>query len=297
MGVPLITIFTPTYNRALYLPKLYQSLCSQTNKSFKWLIVDDGSGDDTQTLVATFKEEKKIVIDYIYQNNQGKHIAINTGVANASSELFFIVDSDDFLLPTSIETLLKVHENNKHRPHYAGVVGRRVKPDGSFLGPKLKEESTYIDFLSFCYNNQFFGDLAEAYLTKVLKAYPFPVIANEKFIAEGIVWYRIAQKYKLFFFNQGIYVSEYLQEGLTNNVAKIRMKSPKLSMLYYSEYASYSQLNIKAKIKAVTNFWRFSFHDQTTSFFNKLKKISFLYSIIGLPLGYAMYLRENNTIK
>ena len=86
---PILTIFTPTYNRAYILPKLYESLIKQTNKNFIWLIVDDGSDDNTEDIIKKWKEENYIDIEYIKQHNQGKHIAHNTGVDNCKTELFF----------------------------------------------------------------------------------------------------------------------------------------------------------------------------------------------------------------
>ena len=100
----LITIFTPTYNRAYTLPKLYESLKIQTNQNFDWVIVDDGSTDDTEVLIKSFIDEGIIKITYIKQKNQGKHIAINTGVTLAKGDFFIVIDSDDYLLENCIET-------------------------------------------------------------------------------------------------------------------------------------------------------------------------------------------------
>ena len=94
-----MTVFTPTYNRAYILPKLYDSLCQQTVKSFEWLIVDDGSVDNTQELVEKWIEEKKIEIRYFKQANGGKQRAHNLGVEKSKEEIFVCVDSDDYVLP------------------------------------------------------------------------------------------------------------------------------------------------------------------------------------------------------
>ena len=93
----MITIFTPTYNRAYILPILFESLKIQTVKEFEWIIVDDGSTDNTESLIYKFKEECNFSIRYFKKENQGKHIAINFGVEKAKGNLFFIVDSDDYI--------------------------------------------------------------------------------------------------------------------------------------------------------------------------------------------------------
>ena len=92
-----LTIFTPTYNRANTLGRLYESLKIQSNQDFEWLIVDDGSSDDTQALIDSFIEEQILSIRYIKQSNAGKQAAWNNAVLNAQGEFFCGVDSDDAL--------------------------------------------------------------------------------------------------------------------------------------------------------------------------------------------------------
>ncbi|MCS2864766.1 glycosyltransferase family 2 protein [Bacteroides thetaiotaomicron] len=102
----MVTVFTPTYNRAYILNDLYQSLCRQTCRKFEWLIVDDGSTDNTEGLVASWLDEGKMSLRYIKQPNGGKHRAINKGIQEANGDLFFIVDSDDYLAKNAIERIL-----------------------------------------------------------------------------------------------------------------------------------------------------------------------------------------------
>ena len=97
-----ITVFTPAFNRAKLLPRLYKSLKNQSSINFEWVIVDDGSQDETQQVVQKFIDEGVLPINYVYQDNKGKHFAINRGVKEANGELFWIVDSDDYLPPNAI---------------------------------------------------------------------------------------------------------------------------------------------------------------------------------------------------
>lgn len=290
MDCKLITVFTPTYNRSSYLKRLYESLLSQSLKDFEWLIVDDGSKDDTKAVVAQFQAEQKINLRYVYQPNAGKHIAINTGVEHADGILFFIVDSDDILPEHSLQTVATHYQLHKAKEDFGGVVGRRLSMDNKMIGTVSSFDTKYDSTLNLRYKFNIWGDFAEVYLTSVLKEFPFPDMENERFVPEGIVWNRIAQKYKVFFINEGIYNGEYLADGLTSKMVKIRMRSPRLSMQYYVDLASY-QVPFKEKIKAYINFWRFAFHSKT-SYFKNITTLGMVASVIGIPFGFLMYLKD-----
>jgi len=134
------------------------------------------------------------------------------------------------------------------------------------------------------------GDLSEVFRTQVLREFPFPQIEGERFCPEALVWNRIAQQYKLLYFNQPIYIAEYQSTGLSAKIVKIRMQSPQASMLTYSELASY---NIPAleKLKAILNFWRFSWNSKAP-LAAKRRMISSWFSVIAGPLGYILYLND-----
>lgn len=141
----LLTIFTPTYNRGYVLGKLYESLCKQTCFKFEWLIVDDGSEDDTSAKVKKWmKENDKFKIRYIYQNNQGKQLAFNTGVENCELEYFFCVDSDDYLTDNAVEEIYKILPNIKEK-RIAGIVALRGTdknlPIGTQMPRKIRNSS------------------------------------------------------------------------------------------------------------------------------------------------------------
>ena len=122
-----ITIFTPTYNRGEFLKKIYKTLCNQTCKKFIWLIVDDGSVDDTEYIVQQFLKDSIIDIKYIKQSNGGKYRAHNTAVKNCDSNYFLILDSDDNLSPNAIEILTDLIKKIKNEKDICGIVGCRFK--------------------------------------------------------------------------------------------------------------------------------------------------------------------------
>ena len=285
----IFTVFTPTYNRAYMLPKLYNSLVQQIDQNFEWIIIDDGSEDETETLVKTWIDENKLHIKYFKQLNGGKHRAINMGVNEANGKLFFIVDSDDYLPKTAVQQVLENFKIVGNQSKIAGVAGRRLFQSGKIVGNSTFD-TLISNSLDIRYLHKVSGDLVEVFRTDVLKQFPFPEIENEKFCPEALVWNRIAQNYKLLFFNQGIYITEYLADGLTSKIVKIRMQSPIASMLCYSELASY-KIPLTQKIKATINFWRFAFSSKI-SFFKKLNQVNFSLSIIALPLGLLMHVKD-----
>lgn len=253
----LITIFTPTYNRAILLPRLYESLKKQTFDDFEWIIVDDGSTDDTEKVCNEFINKKNsFPIRYIKQENGGKHRAVNRGVKEAKGELFFIADSDDILLPNTIEIICNQYQQIKDNGIFGGICGLDCYTNGKIVGNGLGKEFIDSNSIEIRYKYKVVGDLKEVFYTHIMRKYPFPEIAGERFVPEALVWNRIARQYKLRFFNQPIYQVEYQEEGLTAQIVKIRMESPITSTIYYSEMLE-QNIPLKEKIKAAINYWRF----------------------------------------
>ena len=227
-----LTIFTPTYNRAYTLSRLYESVKQQTCKNFIWLIVDDGSTDNTYELIRSWMDEKLINIKYYRQRNSGKHVAHNVGVNLCDSELFFCVDSDDWLPDYAVEFIIKFWENN-YSPEIAGIVGLKAFESGEVVGsymPKGITKSTLFDLYNK-YRKK--GDTALIFRTDVLKKFPFPVIDGEKFITENIVYDMIDQEYQLLVVNKVLYYCEYLNDGLTRNAFRLQKNNPRGYILYY----------------------------------------------------------------
>jgi len=288
----MITIFTPTYNRADLLHRLYVTLILQTYKNFEWVIVDDGSKDNTKDVVSSFVKEGKLNIHYVQQENGGKHRAINTGVGLAKGELFFILDSDDILPNNALELVVKTFQPIKHEMSFAGVSGIDGNFDGRIIGSGLPDDSIDCNSVDIRYKFHVTGDMKEVFRTSVMKEFPFPDIEGEKFCPEALVWNRIAQKYKLRYFNKIIYKVEYQPEGLTSNIVKVRMKSPITSMMCYAEML---ELNIpfKDKFKAAVNYWRFRLcYNGNGSY----PKVSGLWNAVA-PLGWLMHLKDKRVNK
>lgn len=237
---PFISIFTPTYNRSKLLLRLYDSLKKLRNQNFEWIIVDDGSMDETQKIIQNFIDEKSLKIIYYRQNNYGKHIAINKGVELANAELFFIVDSDDFLPENSLDIINRYYQKIKNNPKIAGICGKRklLNEDRKNLFLKNKEE--ICTPFEFRFVNQYEGDMAEVFKTDVLNNYPFPQFEGEKFCTEALVWNRIGRDYKILYFDEFIYECEYQEGGLTSNYWDLLLRNPKGNLLYYKELLGFN---------------------------------------------------------
>jgi len=234
----LLTIFTPTYNRAYILPRCYQSLCRQTCKDFIWLVVDDGSTDNTKHLIDEWKRESIINIQYIYQQNAGKQRAVNTAVRNCKTEFFAFLDSDDFYEDYTVERFIKIFTIIVNNPSVAGVVARRGTPDRKIIGTQYLPYKEFIDNMDRVIKKyKFFGDTCRAYKTNILKEHLYPEIAD-KFIPEDYMLSSIDQNYDLYFVNEIFSVSEYLTDGYTKNVQKLYKNNP------FGVALAYNQLTI-----------------------------------------------------
>lgn len=290
----LITVFTPTYNRAHLLLRLYESLCRQTFKDFEWVIVDDGSVDDTKDVIDKLKIEngelkinQQFPVRYFYQENGGKHRAINHGVMEAKGELFLILDSDDALPPVALETVNSYYEQIKDNKSFAGVSGMMAHENGGVIGNGFNFDALDTNAIDLRYKYNVSGDMAEVFRTEVLREIPFPEIKGEKFSPEALTWNRIAQKYKLRYFNKVIYIRDYLDGGLTDKIVKIRMDSPIASMMTYAELNSY-EIPFSSKAKAAINYWRFRLCYKGNG---GIPQLPWYWNWV-MPLGWLMHLND-----
>ena len=244
----LITILTPTYNRRDGLERLYHSLLAQTSKNFEWVIIDDGSTDDTKLFVDNIPM-KMFVVHYIYKQNGGKHTALNLGISQIGTELTFIVDSDDYLTEDAVEVINQCYQRYRGESNISGYAFLRQFPDGSINGKRFcKDEwvTSYIESRINSYDTN--SDKAEVYFTRCLKEFPFPEYPGEKFLGEDIVWCRVARKYQMVHVNKAIYVGDYQDDGLTQNRRSHNIASPLGCMKRSAEFLE-NDINIKYRLK------------------------------------------------
>lgn len=213
----MITIMTPTYNRAYILGNVYESLKKQSSFDFEWIIVDDGSSDNTEEMVKNWiDEEQSFSIVYEKQKNGGKHRAVNRGVALAKYDYFFILDSDDTLTENAVAKVHEWIESIEGLDGFAGVSGLKGIGDKAIGGIPNADyvDATNLERPKFGLS----GDKAEIYKTEILKKYPFPEFEGENFIRESSAWDRIAKDgLKIRWFSDIIYLCDYIEDGLTKN--------------------------------------------------------------------------------
>lgn len=281
-----LTIFTPTYNRAYILESLYKSLVNQTNNNFKWLIVDDGSKDNTEELVNQWIDENLIDIEYIKQENQGKHIAHNTGVDSCKTELFFCVDSDDYLLENAVEDILsgsdKIVESD-----VSGIVSIRMNKGKIALGTDMPRNVEYSSLSELYEKYDFKGDTSLIFKTSILKKYKFPKIEDEKFMGEEYIYCQIDEHYKLYISNARYYVCEYLEDGYTTNMFKLIANNPNGYMLLKKMKLEVSKkFNIKYKSAALYMVGGWLSREKNIVRNSPKKFIT----ILAIPLALCVYL-------
>ena len=221
-----LTILTTSYNRAKLLSKLYASLIKQTVYDFEWLIIDDGSNDNTKEYVASLPQNP-FPIRYYYKENGGKCRAINFAHDKIQGQYVFFVDSDDVLTADAVEVILKDWQRYDQESNIAVLSYKKVGRDGIAISEEVQGTDYYIDDdIHYRVNQGVGGDRAETLRTDILRKYPFPEFVNEKFMSEGWLWNSIAPKYKTVYRMYTVYICEYLAGGLTKSGRVLRMKSP-----------------------------------------------------------------------
>lgn len=242
----LLTILTPAYNRAELLPACFQSLCSQSSFDFEWLIVDDGSTDNTETVVAGFQTEQ-FPIQYIKKPNGGKHTALNAAHPYIRGRYVLILDSDDTLTTDAVAQAKAAWERWDSAPE-VGIV-TFLKGD-SIEEPKctVADWETPVDVMCYPRNCIHSNDCCEVIRTELFLKYPFPVFPGERFLAEGALWGRVSYDCKCVYVNRVIYICEYLDGGLTKAGRAMRIRNPQGGMYHANVYMA-KKNSLKKRIK------------------------------------------------
>ena len=249
-----LTIFTPTYNRAHLLPNLYKSLCNQTTKNFIWLIIDDGSTDKTKNLIQSWINDAIISIQYLYQNNSGKHIAHNKAVNMCSTDLFVCVDSDDLLTSNAVEIIINYWKKDKNnKPNFVAYASRRGDLSGNPNGKRWINDEREISFFDLYEKHKYRGELVLIWITKILKQYHFPKFKNEKFVTENVLYYQISYKKPVKLINDIFYLFEYKPDGYTKQGDLLYYKNP-YGYAIYRYQVGYLSSNLLKKIRWIARY-------------------------------------------
>lgn len=306
MNEVAFTIFTATYNRAHTLQRVYDSCMAQTFRDFEWLIIDDGSTDETAALVANWQAQADFPIRYYYQENSGKHIAHNRAVLLSNGFLFAHLDSDDAFVANALE---RIHERweqipSDRRDLYAGVWARSNDQFGNPVGDDIRPDPLDSNLLEMIYVHRFSGEMWGFMRTDILRGYLFPPVENTSHIPEGVVWNRIARRYLTRFINERLRVY-YTNEGEDTlsgtgqmTWARLRRMAPGLAYWHadtLNTQMDYFRIDPGRFVRHALQFVRFSWiiGNGPRSQWNMLDSVSarLLYLIASVP-GSLLYLRD-----
>ncbi|MCR5526104.1 MAG: glycosyltransferase family 2 protein [Lachnospiraceae bacterium] len=283
-----LTVFTPTYNRAGLLQRVYDSLAEQTNHDFEWLIVDDGSTDSTESVVKRFIAENKIEIHYFHRENGGKMRSHNDGVKNAASPLFVCLDSDDCFTKTAVDDILNAWKKCREDKKCAGIVAHKGVSETEILYneefPEV-EKTSLLDLRIRGFN----GETTLVFRTEVLKDNLFPEIDYEKYVPEDYVYDLIGQKYYLKVLPKILTICELVEEGYTAKVDELRWNNPTAWYLYYVNRAKFTPWSA-LKLKYAAHCLRFAL--MAESDYKQKNRLPFLLILAGVPGFLLLSLRR-----
>jgi glycosyltransferase involved in cell wall biosynthesis len=291
------TVFTPSFNRARTLARVYESLKAQTFRDFEWLIVDDGSTDETLALVQGWQNGSDFPIRYIYQQNQGKPTASNRATQEAQGELLLTLDSDDAAVPEALERL-KYHWDTipaGQRDGFSAVSGLCKDQNGKLVGDKFPRDVMDSDSIELAFKYTIRGDKWGFQRTDVFKQFPFPTppVPNPRFNCESVVYMRLSQKYKTRFVNE-IFKVYFIDDGADDHLSTLDPVTMS-GLAYYHGYIL-DELNewfLRSPWKifrSAINYCRYSFgmgrgaSAQVAALHSSTAK---LLAFAALPLGYA----------
>lgn len=282
----LLSIITPTYNRADLLPNCYSSLCCQTDFDFEWIIIDDGSTDDTETVVRSFKTDKFPMI-YRKKVNGGKHTALNASHDLIQGKYILLLDSDDTLTPDAVASV-KTEWGKWEGDKAVGIV--TFLKGNSTADPNciVHEWQLPVDIMRYrriCIHS---NDCCEVIRTELFKKYPFPVFEGERFLAEGALWGRVSYDCKCVYVNRVIYLCEYLDGGLTRSGRAMRIRNP-LGGMYHANVYMAKKNFLKSRIKNGLLYTCYGFFAGKTP--NEMAEICQAKALMWacLPFGRALY--------
>lgn len=294
-----LTIFTPTYNRKELIGKLYQSLKVQTNKNFVWLIVDDGSKDNTEALINAFKKENEIEIQYFYKENGGKNTAIDFAHEKCETDYIACVDSDDFLMENAVQNIYVAIEKIKN-DKCVGIVGRKFLSNHIPLdnGDFIEGKEIMFNQLESVYNYK--ADTFLIFKTNIVKNFKFPKIEGEKFITEKVLYNQFMFDYSMLMINSVDYIVEYQAEGYSAGAARLMFNNPKGIMYAFKSDAYYLtkyKQGLKKTVLAWARFYAWRRLNKFNSLFKDELNIKSCLKVVGWILSFVMQLRYKNKKK
>lgn len=280
-----ISILTPTYNRANFLKQLYDSLVENLNQNveIEWLIMDDGSTDNTQKIIEDFRKQNKIEIKYDYQKNQGKMVAINKLVKETTGDMIVDCDSDDYFSKDAFAIIKEQWEKNKHRKDVYGICFLKYNTKGKNMGNEFKKHETTMFDLYFKEGET--GEKAIVFFSEVRKKYQHELEKNERFITEARMYHKMDEHYKIIGVNEPIMICEYQEEGYTSNMTQQFKETPYGYYEYFKEILQkdFKSVPFSKRIYVIKHYILFSY-------ITKQYQSKSIKSITNKVLYYSLFL-------
>lgn len=276
----MLTIFTPAYNRAALLPRLYRSLLEQSCTDFEWLVVDDGSTDDTAAAVQSFAEEKRIEIRYFRKENGGKHTAYNCALDKARGDWFFCVDADDFLAPDAVACIGSMIRDHGSE---TGFVAYKKDIHGNLLSDAFPQNVDRCRIGDLALRYSCFGEFSLVLSRGIAVGYQFPVFPGERFIGESVVYDRIDETHQVRLLPEVLTVCEYQPDGYSSNFTKLMKQNPSGFCLYFLQRIDL-QLSMKQRLIHAGKYWCFRWisKNRNLKYRGKHRALVFLATIPGV---------------
>lgn len=271
------------------ITRTYESILRQDRlllHDVEWLIVDDGSTDDTEVLVNDWKEEiLPFTLRYIKQKNGGKHTAFNRAIQEAQGELFFTVDSDDWLADAGVKNILNQSDIILHSLNLAGIIALKCFPNGKIIGNLYPDNYPNSSAYELTLHGQG-GERSIVFKTDIIKHYPFPIVPGEHFCTESVVYDNIDQKYKYLVSNDILTVCEYQEDGLTSNLFSLMIRNAVGYKIYYAQRVDMA-VSLKERIGYAIRYNAFNLLKREFQY-NYKGKHKVLVNLM-LPLGLGAY--------
>lgn len=288
----LISVFTPTYNRAMLIHRVYESLNKQDFTDFEWIIIDDGSSDGTEEIIETFRSTARYPIKFLKQENKGKARSINVGLDLAGGELFICFDSDDWCVPNALSRIAEVWAGLTvdERASYSGISCLKALRDGSTVGEDYARMNTKGESYIDRFNKRIRGDKWEVLRTDLHRAARYELFGDERYMAPSYAWLEIGKTHKTLFLNEALSIVEYQAEGISKNNLAHRVSSPVSTARVYFLAWSVSN-NLASRFRSAVNYYRFNFHARRPS------KLTFVFQLTALLPGWLLYCRDCYLLK
>lgn len=281
-----ISVLTPTFNRGKLLKNLYVSLLENTNSQveIQWLIMDDGSTDETKSVVESFIKENRILIKYYKQENQGKMVALNNLIDKATGDLLVECDSDDYFTSNAFEIIKEEYEKNKEEKNIYALCFLRYNTKGKNMGNKFTKNKTTMFDLHFKEGEE--GEKVLVFFPEIRRKYKHELEKKEKFITEARMYYKMDENYQMICINKPIQIGEYQQDGYTRNFKKQFLENPYGYYEYFKEILQkdFKGVKISKRLYAIKHYILFSYlTKQYCGKFIKGLENKVLYYLLLLP--------------